>query len=164
MTTTLQEAAQTFLRHKRIAVAGVSRNNPDAANLIYRKLRDTGYQVYALNPNASEVEGDPCYPDLAALPESVEGVVIATHPETSLGIVQECARLGVHDVWIHKSIGQGSLSEEAVAYCQSHGIRVIPGGCPMMFCAPVDLAHKCMRWVLGMTGGIPKTIKASEKE
>ena len=157
-TLTLKEAAQEFLNHRRIAVAGVSRDQANAANLIYRKLRESGYQVYALNPKTTAVEGDPCYPDLEALPEAVDGVVIATHPDASLEIVQACARLGVRHIWIHKSIGNGSLSEEAVAYCRTHGLHVIPGGCPMMFCEPVDFGHKCMRVVLGLTGGIPKQV------
>jgi predicted CoA-binding protein len=156
---TLKEAAQDFLNQKHIAVAGVSRTDPNLpANGIYRKLRESGYQVYALNPNATEVEGDPCYPDLTAVPEQVDGVVIATHPNISLAIAQDCARNGVHNVWIHKSIDNGSLSPEAVAYCQEHKINLIPGGCPLMFCEPVDFGHKCLRWFLGMTGGIPKQV------
>ncbi|MCB0288586.1 MAG: CoA-binding protein, partial [Calditrichaeota bacterium] len=117
-----------------------------------------GYEVYALNPKANEVEGDTCYPNLAALPEPVTAVVIATHPDVTLDIVQDCAVNGIHHVWIHKSIDGGSLSDEAVTYCRQHQINVIPGGCPMMFCEPVDVAHKCMRWVLGFTGGIPKQV------
>ncbi|MCL4871130.1 MAG: CoA-binding protein [Anaerolineae bacterium] len=155
---TLNDAAATFLNLKRIAVAGVSRSQPDAANLIYRKLRETGYQVFALNPHANEIEGDPCYPNLQAIPGGVEGVVLATTPQVTEQIVRECAQAGVRHVWMHRSLTSGSVSDEAVAYCQEHGIQVIPGACPMMFCEPVDFGHKCMRWLFNLTGRNPQKI------
>ena len=154
--TTLLEAVDDFLAQERIAVAGVSRSGNEAANAIYRKLRDAGYEVYATNPNAAEVEGDPCYPDLGSIPEAVDGVVIATHPEITEQVVRDCAEQGIGRVWLHRSFGQGSVSDPAVEFCRQNDITVIPGGCPMMFCEPVDFGHKCIRWLLNMTGGLPK--------
>ncbi len=153
---TMKEAVETFLAQKRIAVAGVSRNKNEAANVVYRKLRASGYEVFPVNPNAETVEGDTCYPDLKSVPGRIEGVVIATHPAVTEEVVRECADLGVSRVWMHRSFGQGSVSESAVDYCREKGIEVIAGGCPMMFCQPVDFGHKCMRWVLSVTGGLPK--------
>lgn len=154
---TLQEKVEDFFAQKRIAVAGVSRSaDGGAANTIYCKLREAGYQMFAINPNAETVEGDRCYPNLKAVPEPIDGVVISTRPEVSEQIVRECAEVGVSRVWMHRSFGQGSVSEEATKFCQDNEIMVIPGGCPMMFCQPVDFGHKCMRWFLGLTGGLPK--------
>ena len=153
---TMNEAVETFLAQKRIAVAGVSRNKSEAANIVYRKLRASGYEVFPVNPNAQTVEGDNCYPDLGSVPGGVDGVVIATHPAVTEQVVRECADLGVSRVWMHRSFGQGSVSESAVDYCREKEIEVIAGGCPMMFCRPVDFGHKCMRWVLSVTGGLPK--------
>lgn len=151
-----EELIADFLAQKRIAVAGVSRNaTGEAANLIYRKLRETGHGVVALNPRAEQVEGDPCYPNLAALPEPVDAVVAVTPPAETEALVRECDAAGVRRVWLHRSLGTGSVSEAAVAYCREHGIRVIAGGCPMMYCQPVDFGHKCMRWVLRITGKLP---------
>jgi predicted CoA-binding protein len=151
----MSEAVKAFLAQKRIAVAGVSRNKNEAANIIYRKLRDSGYKVFPVNPNAETVEGDNCYPDLSSVPGGVDGVVIATRPTVTEQVVRECADLGVPRVWMHRSFGRGSVSEGAVDYCREKGIEVIAGGCPMMFCQPVDFPHKCMRWVLSVTGGLP---------
>lgn len=156
--TSLKEAVADFLALRRIAVAGVSRTKNDAANVIYRKLRDSGYQVFAVNPNAKTIEGDECYPDLGSIAGGVEGVVAVTRPEVTNRIVRECVDLGIDHVWMHRSFGQGSVAEDAVSFCRESGIKVIAGGCPMMFCQPVDVAHKCMRWVLGLTGGLPKTV------
>jgi predicted CoA-binding protein len=148
---------QDFLAQKRIAVAGVSRNPQGAvANLIYRKLRETGHEVFPVNPNATMVEGEQCYPNLRAIPQPVDGVVIATRPEVAEQLVHECADLGVSRVWMHRSFGDGSVSETAAKFCQEHRITVIPGGCPMMFCQPVDFGHRCMRWILSLAGKIPK--------
>ncbi len=152
----MEKAVEAFLAQKRIAVAGVSRNKNEAANVVYRKLRASGYEVFPVNPNAETVEGDDCYPDLKSVPGGVDGVVIATRPAVTEEVVRECADLGVPRVWMHRSFGQGSVSENAVDYCREKGIEVIPGGCPMMFCRPVDLGHKCMRWILSVTGGLPR--------
>ncbi len=154
---TLKEAVDDFLAQKRIAVAGVSRDGgAEAANLVYKKLRGAGYEVFPVNPNAEDVEGDPCYPSVKDIPGGVDGVVLATHPKFAEGIVRDCAEAGVTRVWMHRSFGEGSVSEEAAVFCHENGITVIAGGCPMMFCEPVDIAHKCMRWVLNLTGGLPK--------
>jgi predicted CoA-binding protein len=155
MLPTLSDSVSDFLTQKRIAVAGVSRTSGQAANLIYRKLRGAGYEVFPVNPKATEVEGDTCYPNLASIPDGVDAVVIATTPTVAEDLVRECADRGIPRVWMHRSFGTGSVSETAVTYCRDHHITVIPGGCPMMFCKPVDVGHKCMRWVLRLTGGLP---------
>jgi predicted CoA-binding protein len=155
MSTTLEKAVRDFLAQKRIAVAGVSRRSSEAANAIYKKLRGAGYQVFATNPKAEEVEGDPCYPDLASIPGGVDGVVVATPPAAAEEIVRQCRELGIPRVWMHRSFGEGSVSQPAVDYCRENGIAVIPGACPMMFCEPVDFGHKCIRFLLRMSGGMP---------
>lgn len=157
---TLQEATADFLAQPRIAVAGVSSTKNDAANSIYRKLRAEGYRVFALNPKARTLEGDPAYPNLRSIPEPVDAVVIVTRPEVSEQIVEQCAELGIKRVWLHRglhSLGT-SVSQEAVEYGRQHGITVIPGGCPQMFCKTADFGHRCMRWVLGLSGGLPKQV------
>jgi predicted CoA-binding protein len=155
--TALNELVDDFLAQKRIAVAGVSRGGNDVGNILYKKLKNANYTVFPINPNATEVEGDKCYPNLQSIPDGVDAVMIATHPNVTDQIVRNCAESGVSRVWIHRSFGQGSFSQTALDYCRAHGISVIPAGCPMMFVEP-DIAHKCMRWFLGVTGGIPKDV------
>ena len=159
-TTTLESNVKDFLAQKRIAVVGVSRNNSHhpAANLIYRRLKTNGHNVFAVNPNMAAFEGERCYPDLKSIPGGVDGVVIITRPEVTERIVHDCSDAGVRRVWMHQSIGKkgSSVSPEAVEYCRQRGIRVIAGGCPMMFGPGVDFGHTCMRWVLKLTGGLPK--------
>lgn len=152
----LKESAEEFLQLKTIAVAGVSSTKKNAANYIYEKLRKAGYFVFAVNPNAKEIiDGYPCYPSLTALPERIEGVVIGTNPRVTLSVVQECAMLGIRHVWIHKSLDGGSYCEKAEKFCLENGINLIPTGCPLMFCKPVDFPHKCIKWLLHVTGKLP---------
>lgn len=151
----LQTQAAEFLAQKRIAVVGVRSSQDDAANGIFRKLRDTGYTVFPVNPHADTVEGVTCYPNVQAIPDGVEGVVIVTRPEVTAQVVRDCAEAGVKSVWMHKGMGN-SVSDEAVQFCHDNGIAVIPGACPMMYCEPVDVFHKCFRWVLGAVGQLPK--------
>jgi predicted CoA-binding protein len=158
MTTTLREAAEEFLAQRRIAVAGVSRDPQQPANLIYRRLRDTGHEVFPVNPNADEVEGDRCFASVAAIPERPDGVVIVTPPEAAPGVVADCVEAGVPRVWLHRGIGPGSTSDTAVAACREHGISVIPGGCPNMFGATSDPGHRFMRRMLQATGKVPRKV------
>jgi len=153
---TLQQAVDDFLSRKRIAVVGVSRDSAQAANLVYRNLRKANYEVFAVNPNASEVEGDACYADLKSVPGGVEAAMIVTTPQVADDVVRECADLGIDRVWMHRSFGKGSVSPTAEAFCRERGIAVIAGGCPNMFLPGTDVGHKCMRWMLKLTGGLPK--------
>lgn len=155
---TLEAKVADFLAQKRIAVAGVSATRETPANLIYQKLKEAGYQVFAVNPSSGMFGSDPCYPDVASIPEGVDGVVIVTRPQHTEAIVRQCAEAGITRVWMHQSLVQAgtSVSPEAVAFCREHGMTVIAGTCPMMFCQPVDVAHRCMRWMLRVTGGLAK--------
>jgi predicted CoA-binding protein len=150
------EPVAVFLQGKRLAVAGVSRDRNQAANAVFRKLIGAGYEVFPINPKASEVEGVRCYPNVAAVPRPLDGVVIATSPKASVDVVRQCSESGVRRVWFHRSFGNGSVSDEAVRECDAKGIESIVGGCPLMFCEPVDLGHKCMRWWLQRQGRVPK--------
>ena len=157
----VKQAAAEFLAQPRIAVTGVSRNpQGHGANVVYTRLRDRGYQVFAVNPNADTVEGDPSYPDLAAIPGGVGAVVIATRPEAAEGTMRECAALGIRQAWMHRGFGGGSVCDEATVYGREQGITVIDGGCPLMFGPTADVGHKVMRLLLAPTRHVPRTVPA----
>lgn len=159
---TIKQAASQFLAKRRIAVTGVSRSPRDhGGNVVYRRLRARGYEVFAINPHADQVEGDACYPDLKSVPGGVEAVVVATRPEHAEGTVRECAELGIGYVWMHRSIGDGSVSVAAAEYGRQHGVTVIEGGCPLMFDPAADFAHKAMRFVMTRTGKVPRRVDSA---
>jgi predicted CoA-binding protein len=157
--TRIKDAALEFLAHKRIAVTGVSRTpGSHGSNVVYTRLRERGYEVFAVNPNAKEVEGDPAYRDLRSIPGGVEAVVIGTRPERADEAMRECADLGIKHVWMHRGPGGGSVSSTATAYGRERGIKVIDGGCPCMFGGTADRGHKTMRVLLTITGNVPRRV------
>jgi hypothetical protein len=156
---TIKEAASEFLDHRRIAVTGVSRQPKDhGGNVVYKRLRERGYDVFAVNPNADSVEGDRAYRELRSIPGGVEAVVIGTRPERADETMRECAELGIKHVWMHRGPGAGSVSATATEFGRAHGIRVIDGGCPCMFDPTSDFGHKAMRRVLTLVGNVPKEV------
>ena len=155
----IAEAASEFLAKKRIAVTGVSRTpGSHGSNAVYQRLRQRGYEVFAVNPNAEQVEGDRCYRDLKSIPGGVEAVVIGTRPQTADTTVRECIDLGIKHLWMHRGPGAGSVSQTAAAYGREHGLTVIAGGCPCMFGPTADGAHKAMRFMFTLTGAVPRQV------
>jgi uncharacterized protein len=156
---TIKEAAAAFLANKRIAVTGVSRTpKGHGSNVVYQRLRERGYEVFAVNPNAEQVEGDACYPDLKSIPGGVDAVVIATRPELAEETMRECVELRINQVWMHRSFGDGSVCDDATVFGRDEGITVIDGGCPLMFEPTADVGHKMMRFVFTRTGKVPKRV------
>jgi len=150
---------EDFLAQKKIAVVGVSDKRETGCNLAYRKFKESGYEVSAVNPRIESFEGDPCYADLGSIPDKPEGVFILTNPKITDEVVQQCVDLGIQRVWMHCMMGtkpglaasMTSVSEEAVRMCEENGITVIPGTCPNQFLKP-DFGHKIMRGMFRTIG------------
>lgn len=154
---TAKQAIDDFLAQPRIAVAGVSRTpTGHGGNVVYKRLKERGYQVFAVNPNTDVIEGDPCYRDLRSIPGGVDAVVIATAPSAAEAVAKECKELGITRVWMHRSFGAGSVSTAAHEYCRANGIASIAGGCPLMYGQTSDGGHRMMRWWLGILGKLPR--------
>jgi len=152
-----KDLAAEFLDHKRVAVTGVSRHpESHGSNVVYKRLRDRGYEVFAVNPNTDTVEDDRCYHDLKSVPEGVDWVVIGTRPETAEETMRECVDLGISRVWMHRSFGGGSVSDLATAYGRDHGVKVLDGACPCMYGPTADPGHKVMKAALSVTGKVPR--------
>lgn len=155
----LAAAAAEFLAQERFAVAGVSRDGDAAANYIFKRFKESGLDVYPINPNAETVEGERCYASVADLPAAPDAVLVGTHPDHAIDIARQCKDAGVRHVWFHRSIDRGSFTEEAAKLCTEYGATVIPGGCPMMHLDPVDVPHRCMHFVLNKLGALPKGVE-----
>lgn len=148
----IDSLVEDFLSQKKIAVVGVSDKRETGCNLAYRRFKETGYAVSAVNPRLTSFEGDPCYPDLSSVPDKPDGVFILTNPKITEQVVQECVELGIKRVWMHCMMGTKpnlasgitSVSQDAVRVCQENDITVIPGSCPNQFLKP-DFGHTIMR-------------------
>lgn len=155
----IDDRVQNFLAHKKIAVVGVSDKRDTGCNLAYRRFKENGYQVYAVNPRIPTYDGETCYPDLKAIPEKPDAVFILASPKVTEQIVQQCIDLGVRYVWMHcmmgtkpgLAAGMTSVSQDAVHLCRVNGITVIPGGCPNQFLKP-DFGHALMRMMWSTFG------------
>src|SRR5215470_3761009 len=131
---TMKEAASKFLAYKRIAVPGVSRKPREhGSNTVFKRLRDRGYEVFAVNPNADEVEGAHCYHDLRSIPGGVDAVVIATAPDKAEGTMRECTDRATRRGGMQRPNRGGSLTPTARAWGREHETTVTEGACPLIF-------------------------------
>jgi len=148
----IDSLVQDFLAQRKIAVVGVSDKRETGCNGAYHRFKQAGYTVYPVNPRLTTFEGDPCYPDLKAIPDKPDAVFILTNPRIAEQIVQQCVDLGIRRVWMHCLMGtkpglaasMTSVSPDAVRMCQENGITVIPGTCPNQYLNP-DFGHRMMR-------------------
>ena len=156
----INEVATEFLSHKRIAVTGVSRTPAShGGNVVYKRLRDRGYEVFAVNPNAEQVEGDQAYHDLRSIPGGVDVVIVATRPDQDEGTMEQCVQLGISRVWMHRLFGAGSCSPEAAKVGRQAGITVIEGGCPLMFAPTSDGGHRMLKTFGTLFGRVPRKVE-----
>ena len=148
----VDDLVKSFLDQKRIAVVGVSDKRETGCNMAYKKFKENGYHVYAVNPRISAYDGDVCYADLKSIPDKPEAVFILVNPKVTEQIVGQCVELGIKHVWMHCMMGtkpgiaasMTSASQSAVEMCKANGIEVIPGSCPNQFLKP-DFGHAMMR-------------------
>jgi predicted CoA-binding protein len=116
-----------FLAFRRFAIVGVSNDPKKYGHIVYHNLKDKEFTVFAINPNVQQIGGDPCYANLAELPEPVDGVVLVVPPQVTEKIVREVAAVGIPRVWMQP----GAESDEAVRFCEENNIGVVHGACIM---------------------------------
>jgi len=117
-----------ILNQKHWAVIGVSNNPTKYGNKVYTQLKKAGYSVYAINPGLESIDGDPCYPSLAALPNVPDAVSVVVPPKITERVIEDCISLGINKVWMQP----GSESEEAIRNGEEHGIAVIHEQCVLV--------------------------------
>lgn len=119
-----QDRIRTFLDGKCFAVVGASSNREKYGNKVLRAYLQKNRKVFPVNPNEAEVEGLKSYPNLASLPEPVDGVSIITRPEITEKIVEEAAAAGIRNVWMQP----GAESAQALRRAEELGLNAIGGG------------------------------------
>lgn len=153
---TSRAAIDHFLRLRRIAVVGVSRNEKDFSRTLWRELRKRGYDLVPVNRNATMIDGLPAYPDIRSIDPAPEGVLLMVPPTESLEAVRQAVRIGVKGIWFYRATGQGAVSQEAVELAQESGCDVVPGECPFMFLPDTGFPHSWHRGWKSLTGTLPK--------
>lgn len=152
---TIRERIDEFLGLRRLALLGVSRKKGSFSQGLWRELRRRGYHVAPVNPNASSIDGSPCYASVQEIPGPVEGVLVVTSETRYVDAINECARAGIERVWLHGTSGPSASNAEAVRRAEELGIRVVPGFCPYMFLSRAGLLHRFHGWIMKRMGTYP---------
>lgn len=155
--TTLQDIG-SFLALHRLAVVGVSRRANDFTRVLFRELRQRGYDLVPVNPALTEVEVDgiPCVARIADVSPPVEGALLLTSPSVTDKVLEDCVKAGIHHVWLYRATGAGAVSPSAISFCESHGITVVGGECPFMFLPETGLVHRLHGFCRKLTGKYPR--------
>jgi predicted CoA-binding protein len=144
-----------FLGLKRFAIAGLSHSPDHFSRTLWREFRARSYEVVPVNPSWAAIDGERCYARVQEVVPPVEGVLLMTPPAATGAVVRDCAEAGVKLVWMYRAGGIGAVSPEAVGFCSTHHITVIPGECPMMFLDGAGWVHQAHGWVRRITGRYP---------
>ena len=148
-------AVDRFLASKRIAFIGLSRNPADFSRQLFREFVDHGYDVIPVNPQLTEVNGQPCYSHVENIDPAVDAALVITSAAASEQVVRECAAAGVKRIWLYRAAGHGSVSDGALKACQEFGIDVVAGECPFMFLSGSKFPHNVHGWVKKLTFTYP---------
>lgn len=144
-------AVEEFLGQRTLALVGASRSGKGFGNMILKELRKKGWKVLPVHPAADRIEGEPCAPTLAALSETVGGVIVNVPPSVAVGIIHEAAAAGIRRVWLQ----QGADSREAEEAARAHGMTLVSGECVLMFAEPVGTFHRFHRFIWRLLGKLP---------
>jgi hypothetical protein len=155
------EVIEDFLAQKRIAMIGLSRDPNHFSVSLFRELCRRGYEVIPVNPNATEIFGHHCFPRVQDVQPAVEGALLMTTPEVTETVVTDCAAAGIPRIWMYRATGKGAVSLKAVAFCQEHGIQVVPGQCPFMFLPGGESIHRFHGFLRKIMGRYPKRHNAA---
>lgn len=145
-----------FLGHHRFAMVGVSRDPKHFSRYLLKELRTRGYDVVAVNPSANEIEGRPCFANVKDIEPPVDAALLMTPPPETIRVVDDCAEAGIHEIWMHRGGGQGSVSQVAVALCREKGITVVDGECPLMFLPGTQFPHRVHGFIRKLVGNFPR--------
>jgi uncharacterized protein len=144
----MDQKIQEFVDGKRIAIVGVSRSGKKFGNTIYTELKARGYQVYIVHPEAKEIGGERCYPNLAALQGIVDGVLICVPAAQAEKALREAAAAGMKKIWVQ----QGAESSKVLAAAREVGVEPVTGKCILMYAPPVRSLHGFHRGVMKLFG------------
>jgi uncharacterized protein len=147
---------QDFLAQQRFAMVGVSSRPDDFSRALFKEFLKRGYQVVPVHPEARQIEDQPCFARIQDVQPQVDGALLMTSPPVTARVVRDCAEAGLKRVWMYRAIGAGSVDPDAVAFCESRGISVVPGECPLMFLAGGAWIHRFHGFVRKVTGSYPK--------
>lgn len=144
---TQREIIDSFLDSKNLAIAGVSRNKRKFGNVIYKTLKEKGFQVTPINPVAEEIEGEPCMKSVLELPSDAQHILIATHKKDTAKVLTEAIAKGIPNIWIQS----GCESDDALKLAEEQKVNIVSKACFLMYANPSGFHkfHKSMAKIFG---------------
>lgn len=143
---TKKESVEQFLNSKCIAIIGVSSDPKKYSRMVYIAFCEKGYNVLAVNPKLTEINGGKCYPTISSLPDAVDAVIIIIKGEKAKDILNDAINKGVKNIWLH----QGCDLKKPEAITIGKNINLISGECAFMWLQPVEGIHKFHRFLRGL--------------
>mgnify|MGYP006280309993 CR=1 FL=1 len=150
---TMKKTIQAFLDTKQVAIAGASNNRDNFGRFLMKELSARNYEVYPVNPHCEEIDGIPCAAKVKELPEGIENLILVVPPSLTDEIIEQSLNTSIRRVWMHRGVGRGAVSKNAIEVCSRNGIEVVYGFCPMMFYGKG--AHRFHRWIRERFGKVP---------
>src|ERR1700681_2521300 len=112
-------------KYKRIAVVGLSSNPARPSYGVTEYIQSAGYQIVPVNPNETDVLGEPSYARLEDVPQKIEIVDIFRRAEEVPPVVDAAIRVGATVVWMQLGIANEAAAEKA----RSAGLTVVMDPC-----------------------------------
>ena len=153
---TKMEDVQEFLRQKRFAFVGVSRQPKDFSRALFREFQTRSYEPVPVHLEATEIEGARCFAHVRDIQPPVDSVLLMTSPSVTNLLMQECVDAGIKRIWFYRGAGQGAVTVSALQMCEANGIRAIPGECPFMFLEGTPWFHQFHGLVKKIVGAYPR--------
>jgi len=135
-----------FVGSKKIAIVGMSRSGKKFGNMASKELKAKGYEIFPVHPEAKEIDGMSCYPDLKSLSGIVDSVWISILPKNVPPVLEEAAQIGLKNIWLQ----QGAWSNEVQQTIEQLQLQVVSKKCIMMYAPPVKSVHKFHRTIVGI--------------
>jgi predicted CoA-binding protein len=144
----MDQTIQNFVNRKKIAIVGASRDKENFGSSAGKELKQRGYEVFYVHPEATEINGQSVYPNLEAVKDQVETVWIGIPPERGESVLREAAAAGLTKVWLQ----QGAVSPLLVDLGKELGLEMVTGKCILMYAEPVAGFHKFHQVIWKMIG------------
>jgi predicted CoA-binding protein len=147
-----KESIEKFLAPKKLAMAGVSSNQKKFGYIVFKELREKGFDVCPVNPKVEEIDGVKCYKSVSDIPDTYEKLFLATPKDTTDSLIRDAAKKGIKHIWIQ----QMANTKESSALANDLGIELIEKECIFMFAEPVTSIHKFHKFIWKFFGKLPK--------
>ncbi|HBF88030.1 MAG TPA: hypothetical protein DDX39_05240 [Bacteroidales bacterium] len=148
---TKRESINDFLNAKKFAMVGVSTNKNKFGYVIFKELREKGFEICPIHRTATEIDGVKCYKSVDEIPSDFEKLYLLTQKTQTNEILTQASRKGLKHIWVQ----QMSHTAETEKIAKENNVNLIHKSCIFMFANPVHI-HKFHRNIMSFFGKLPK--------